>query len=82
MQRTQQIISLQINLENAVQTRPYNSGATMMLAQVITQNGQVLQDKTNLIQQPVIAEDITEEILAALNAALIDTGLTLVRADA
>lgn len=82
MQRTQQIISLQINLENAVQTRPYNSGTTMMLAQVITQNGQVLQDKTNLIQQPVIAEDITEEILAALNAALIDTGLTLVRADA
>lgn len=79
MQRTQQIISLQINLENLVQARPYNAGATMMIAQVITQDGQIVQDKTNLIQQPVIAEDITDEVLAILNASLIDAGLTLIR---
>ncbi|AMR77686.1 hypothetical protein [Cupriavidus nantongensis] len=71
-----------VQLDNPVQPAAYGSAAIMTVASVmVDQNGKAVSQPAPS-QFPAEPEDITPELLAALNAKLAVLGLKLERLDA
>ncbi|WP_150124162.1 hypothetical protein [Cupriavidus nantongensis] len=82
MQRTQQMANLQVHLDNQFMPAPFGQGVTMSVVQVVTDpQGRVVGQPAHQVQA-VVPDDITQELLAALNDKLGAVGLRLERLDA
>lgn len=82
MQRTQQMANLQINLDNQFLPLPFGQGVTMNVVQVVTDaQGRVVGQPAHQVQA-VVPDDLTPELLVALNDKLAAVGLKLERLNA
>lgn len=81
MQRINQVVNLLVHVPNEVQGAPNNSPVSLTVAQLMMKDGQMLRERTAVQLQPAIPDDITPELLAALNVGLASMGLKLERLD-
>ena len=72
-------LSVAIQFDNPVQPPAYGAAAIMTSVSLATnESGQAVAQPAHS-QYPMVAEDITDELLAALNAKLLALGLEVSR---
>ena len=72
-------LSVSIQFDNPVQPPAYNAAAIMTQVTLATNDaGQAIAQPAHS-QFPMVAEDVTDELLAAMNAKLLALGLEVSR---
>ena len=72
-------LSVTVQFDNPVQPPAYNAAAIMTQVTLATNEaGQAVAQPAHS-QYPMVAEDVTDELLAALNAKLLTLGLEVAR---
>ena len=72
-------LSVTVQFDNPVQPPAYNAAAIMTQVTLATNDaGQAIAQPAHS-QYPMVAEDVTDELLAALNAKLLTLGLEVAR---
>ena len=72
-------LSVTVQFDNPVQPPAYNAAAIMTQVTLATNDaGQAIAQPAHS-QYPMVAEDVTDELLAALNAKLLALGLEVAR---
>jgi len=72
-------LSVTVQFDNPVQPPAYNAAAIMTQVTLATNDaGQAIAQPAHS-QYPMVAEDVTDELLAALNAKLLALGLEVTR---
>ena len=72
-------LSVTVQFDNPVQPPAYNAAAIMTQVSVATNDaGQAIAQPAHS-QYPMVAEDVTDELLDAMNAKLLTLGLEVAR---
>lgn len=79
MDRQSHLVSVTVQLPSPAVAMSFGLPVFGTQVQIITANGQQVGQATH-VQQPMIPADLTDDVLAALNAQLASLGLRLERA--
>jgi hypothetical protein len=72
-------LSVTVQFDNPVQPPAYNAAAIMTQVTLATNDaGQAVAQPAHS-QYPMVAEDVTDDLLAAMNAKLLSLGLEVIR---
>ena len=72
-------LSVSIQFDNPVQPPAYAAAAIMTQVTLVTNEAGQAQTQPAHSQYPMVAEDVTDDLLAALNAKLLTLGLEVAR---
>ena len=72
-------LSVSIQFDNPVQPPAYGAAAIMTQVTLVTNDAGQAQTQPAHSQYPMVAEDVTDELLDAMNAKLLTLGLEVAR---
>jgi len=72
-------LSVSIQFDNPVQPPAYAAAAIMTQVTLVTNDAGQAQTQPAHSQYPMVAEDVTDELLDAMNAKLLTLGLEVAR---
>ena len=72
-------LSVSIQFDNPVQPPAYAAAAIMTQVTLVTNEAGQAQTQPAHSQYPMVAEDVTDELLDAMNAKLLTLGLEVAR---